>query len=45
MEPSGIEALWERSAASLLDSEAGQVDRVRSRVIALAGPDWMEGAA
>lgn len=45
MEPSGIEALWERSAASLPDPEAGQVDRARSRIIALAGLDWMEGAA
>lgn len=45
MEPSGIEALWERSAAPLPDPEAGQVDRARSRVIALAGLDWMEEAA
>ena len=45
MEPSGIEALWERSAAPLPDPEAGQVDRARSRIIALAGLDWMEGAA
>ena len=29
MEPSGIEALWERSAAPLPDPEAGQVDRAR----------------
>ena len=45
MEPSGIEALWERSAAPLPDPEAGQVDRARSRIIALAGLDWMEEAA
>lgn len=45
MEPSGIEALWERSAAPLPDPEARQVDRARSRIIALAGLDWMEGAA
>lgn len=45
MEPSGIEALWERSAAPLPDPGAGQVDRARSRIIALAGLDWMEGAA
>lgn len=45
MEPSGIEALWERSAAPLPDPGAGQVDRVRSRIIALAGLDWMEEAA
>ena len=40
-----IEALWERSAAPLPDPEAGQVDRARSRIIALAGLDWMEEAA
>ena len=45
MEPSGIEALWERSAAPLPDPGAGQVDRARSRIIALAGLDWMEKAA
>ena len=45
MEPSGIEALWERSAAPLPDPGAGQVDRARSRIIALAGLDWMEEAA
>lgn len=45
MEPSGIEALWERSAALLPDPEAGQVDRARSRIIALAGLYWMEKAA
>lgn len=45
MELSGIEALWERSAAPLPDPEAGRVDRARSRIIALAGLDWMEGAA
>lgn len=45
MELSGIEALWERSAAPLPDPGAGQVDRARSRIIALAGLDWMEGAA
>lgn len=45
MEPSGIEALWGRSAAPLPDPEAGQVDRARSRIIALAGLDWMEEAA
>ena len=32
MGPSGIEALWERSAAPLPDPEAGQVDRARSRI-------------
>ena len=45
MELSGIEALWERSAAPLPDPGAGQVDRARSRIIALAGLDWMEEAA
>ena len=45
MEPSGVEALWERSAAPLPDPEAGQVDRARSRIIALAGLGWMEEAA
>lgn len=45
MELSGIEALWERSAAPLPDPGAGQVDRARSRIIALAGLNWMEGAA
>lgn len=45
MELSGIEALWERSAAPLPDPGAGQVDRAQSRIIALAGLDWMEGAA
>lgn len=45
MEPSGIEALWERPAAPLPDPGAGQVGRARSRIIALAGLDWMEEAA
>ena len=41
----GLEALWGRSAAPLPDPEAGQVDRARSKIIALAGLDWMEEAA
>lgn len=44
MKPSGIEALWERSAAPLPDPEAEQVDRTRSRIIDLAGLDLIEEA-
>lgn len=45
MEPTGIEAPWERSSSPLPDLEAERVDRARSRITALVGLDWMEEAA
>ncbi len=45
MEPTGIEAPWERPSSPLPDLEAERVNRARSRITALVGLDWMEEAA
>ena len=45
MDPSGVEALWERASRPLPDPEPEQVGRARPRIVAFAGLDWLGEAA
>ncbi|MDO4436913.1 MAG: hypothetical protein Q4B77_03060 [Coriobacteriaceae bacterium] len=45
MDPSGIEALWERVAGPIPEPGGEQVERARARIAALTELDWMGEAA